>query len=118
MTLKSLIDNFKEYAKPPTYSDDDRIQYEETLHSIDLIKGSMTQVESAKSNLQALVDKMKNGYDNTKNEDEEKNILQGLEKIEEETKFTDVMSEAIELNLMIARDSLKSLPMRESSLVS
>lgn len=52
--------------------------------------------------VQALIDRMKNDYDNSKNKEERKNIIQEIEKIEEETKFTEAISEATELIFMLS----------------
>ncbi|KAK6046008.1 zinc knuckle, partial [Cooperia oncophora] len=100
-TLKSLIANFKEYAQPQKYSSDDYTQYEESLNAVDLIGGSIQQIECARDKLQSLIYKMKADYDITKNKDDRKMILQELEKLENEQKLTDVISEATELSYML-----------------
>ncbi|VDO07525.1 unnamed protein product [Haemonchus placei] len=44
---------------------------------------------------------MKSDYDTTKSKDDKKNILQELEKVEEEVKYTAVLNDATEMILML-----------------
>nr|CDJ97142.1 Pao retrotransposon peptidase family [Haemonchus contortus] len=102
LTLKSLIANFQIYTAAQTYSgNSDETRYEETLQAIDLIKGSMSQIDAAKTSLQTLIEQMKESYDSTKSKEEKKILLQDIEKIEEESHFNDVIKEATDLHFML-----------------
>nr|CDJ80624.1 hypothetical protein HCOI_00098500 [Haemonchus contortus] len=82
----------------PESKDSDEAQYEETMQAIDLIKGSISHIDFAKTSLQALIDKLKDTYDNTKNKDEKKALLQEIEHIDQEIHF---IGEAVELQFML-----------------
>ncbi|KAK6033699.1 hypothetical protein OSTOST_00122 [Ostertagia ostertagi] len=100
--LKALVANFRMYTEAqPLSNDSDEAQYEETMQAIDLIKGSISQIDFAKTSLQALIDKMKDTYENTKNKEEKKALLQEIEQIDQETHFNDVIGEAVELQFML-----------------
>ncbi|KAK6054751.1 hypothetical protein COOONC_07745, partial [Cooperia oncophora] len=101
LTLRTLVERFKSYAEPQKYSEDDQLQFEEILQTIDLLKGSIGQIDLARSNIQTLVDKIKLDYDTTKNKEDRKNIQHQLESIEAETNFSEAMKDAMELSIML-----------------
>ncbi|XGW17350.1 hypothetical protein V3C99_002170, partial [Haemonchus contortus] len=61
----------------------------------------MSQIDAAKTSLQALIEQMKESYDSTKSKEERKILLQDIEKIEEESHFNDVIKEATDLHFML-----------------
>ncbi|RCN31239.1 hypothetical protein ANCCAN_22977 [Ancylostoma caninum] len=100
-TLKLLLKNFEGYINPQGYSKDEFAQHEEAQKAVELITGSITQINSALRNPQNLFDKMKDDYNTMKNKEDRKNLMQSFEALEKDTDFTKLMGEATEMIFML-----------------
>ncbi|CAJ0605054.1 unnamed protein product [Cylicocyclus nassatus] len=99
-TLTTLTANFKVYAEPIAFSQDEQSQLDEAQAAIDLISGGINQLNKAKEDLKSLLNQFKEYY-STSTKDEKKNLNNAIEEIERETNFNEVLGKATEMVFML-----------------
>ncbi|KIH57511.1 hypothetical protein ANCDUO_12297, partial [Ancylostoma duodenale] len=101
ISVKTLIDNFKEYSKTQKYSEDETVQYDEAQTAIDLITGGITQLRSSSNELKTLVKQLKDDFMAMTSKEEKKSLLHLIESLEKETNFNEALGNANELIYML-----------------
>uniref|UniRef100_A0A7I4YK08 CdvA domain-containing protein n=1 Tax=Haemonchus contortus TaxID=6289 RepID=A0A7I4YK08_HAECO len=114
-TLSTLLDKYSSYAEEINSAGDDRTQYEEYSTAVNLIAGGIKIIKSSRDSLQSLVDKLEKEFDEAKTRGNKKDLINDIEDIDSEYKFTEKIARAnemiyvLEARLTESRNKLQKL---------
>ncbi|KAL6738103.1 hypothetical protein Aduo_011689 [Ancylostoma duodenale] len=96
-TLETLLDKYKSYSEGITPAGEEEKQYDEYSTAVNLIRGGISIVQSSKKSLEILVEKLEKDYEEAKSKGNKKDLINEIEDIDKEARFTEIIPKANEL---------------------